>query len=154
MKSLKAILPIFLFAMSSQSCVDGDQLSTSQVRETLTRLDTALNSQDLDNYKALLSMDFKAVVTSSSGTKTYDRDSLITLLVLDNSVQSYQVERTEESLNINSNNEATIVSTLKETILAGGKEHVGHSRESTYVRKVDGRPVIFLIESHQVQLDN
>lgn len=152
--NLKAIFPIFLFAMFSQSCADGDQLSASQVRETLTRLDTALNSQDLDNYKALLSMDFKAEVTSSSGTKTYDRDSLIALLVLDNSIESYQVERTEESLDIDRNNEATIVSTLKETILAGGKEHVGHSRESTYVKKVDGRPVIFLIESRLVQLDN
>lgn len=152
--NLKAILPIFLFVMFSQSCADGDRLSTSQVRETLTRLDTALNSQDLDNYKALLSMDFKAVVTSSSGTKTYDRDSLIALLVLDNSIESYQVERTEESLDIDNNNVATIVSTLKETILAGGKEHVGHSLESTYVKKVDGRPVIFLIESRQVQLDN
>ena len=140
--------------MFSQSCADGDQLSASQVRETLTRLDTALNSQDLDNYKALLSTDFKAEVTSSSGTKTYDRDSLMALLVLDNSIESYQVERTEESLDIDRNNEATIVSTLKETIVAGGKEHVGHSRESTYVKKVDGRPVIFLIESRLVQLDN
>jgi len=152
--NLRAIFPIILFAMFSQSCADGDQLSASQVRETLTRLDTALNSQDLDNYKALLSTDFKAEVTSSSGTKTYDRDSLMALLVLDNSIESYQVERTEESLDIDRNNEATIVSTLKETIVAGGKEHVGHSRESTYVKKVDGRPVIFLIESRLVQLDN
>jgi len=152
--NLKAILPIFLFVMFSQSCADGDQLTTSQVRETVTRLDTALNSQDLDNYKALLSTDFKAVVTSSRGAKTYDRDSLLALLVLDDSIESYQVERTEESLDIDSNNEATLVSTLKETILAGGKEHVGHSHESIYVKKVDGRPVIFLIESRQVQPDN